>query len=57
MLTPMTSENRMNSCRLSSVLWPIGREEADRLRPFGLGRLDVAHEGVEVLDEGLHHLA
>ena len=31
-------------------------EEIDRRRPFGLGRLDVAHEGVEVLDEGLHDL-
>ena len=32
-------------------------EEIDRGRPFGLGGLDFANEGVGVLDEGLHHLA
>ncbi len=31
-------------------------EPIDRGRPFGLGRLDVAHEPVEVLDQGLHDL-
>jgi hypothetical protein len=31
-------------------------EEVDRLEPFGVGRLDFAHEGMQVLDQGLHDL-
>ena len=32
-------------------------EPIDRDRPFRLRRLDVAHEAVEMLDQGLHDLA
>ena len=57
MLTPITSENRMTSWRLLSDILPVRVIQSIAVNHSAFGRLDVAHEGVQVLDQRSHDLA
>ena len=56
MLTPSTSEVRMNSCRFCEHIWPVRVSQSIAIAHSACGRLDVAHEAVQVLDQRLHDL-
>ena len=53
---PSTSDSKMNSWRLSSVMSPGLGQERDGVPPLVLGQPDFTHEGVQMPGQRLHHL-
>jgi len=55
MLTPSRRQNEFLPLVVAHLAG--AGEPVDRREPFGRRRLDVAHEAVQMLDRGHHHLA